>query len=94
MIGRPYLADYVAGHLHNHRHMGAPDLRIATQIAIDREGAKHLVGRGAQALFAKNLGIQPNSLSDFLCGRRGPPPKLLEHFGLEQEVRYVRKSED
>lgn len=86
---RPYLADFVAGPLSVKEALSLEDMRVATHVAIQAEGNKHLV-KPSQAHFARQLGIAKTSLSDFMCGRRRPPPELVKHFGLEEAPSYRR----
>jgi hypothetical protein len=47
---------------------------------------------GSQADWARQIGVTPAYVSDFLNARRDPGPKILEALGYKKRILYVRGS--
>lgn len=62
------------------------DIRIDMKLKMDDSGL-------SQIDWARKIGIPPQSLSDFMMGRRALPPKLRDYLGVEAVLVYRPKSE-
>lgn len=58
--------------------MNESDIRRLVAISIKRAGSLRSL--------AREWKISPAMLSDVMTGRRGPGPKVLDHFGLKRVV--------
>lgn len=63
--------------------------RDELRIMILEECKKHRT----KSDFARSIEVYPSFLQNVLGGTKGPGTKILEHFGLEEQVLYVRKSQ-
>ena len=62
----------------------------ATEQQIRQHVAALASAAGSMRALAREWGVDPSYLSDFLNGRRGPGPKILGPLGLVvAETRYV-----
>jgi hypothetical protein len=84
--------DFVRRIAYNPREVRMPEEFTEAQVREQVEA--EVLRLGSLRALARQWGMSPSYLSDFLNGRRGPGPQILRPLGLVVTVRYVRgKSE-